>query len=98
MNMVYDIGGNESDDLDDSEEDYIPSDDDGEIDSLLSDNITSDEDGHRDENMFELDPSTNDIRTNFFLSRNKYITWENEPPETTKGRLCSHYVLQKKVE
>ena len=37
MNMVFDSGGNQSDDLEDNEEDYIPTDADGEIDNLLYD-------------------------------------------------------------
>ena len=54
MNMVFDSGGNHSDDLEASEEDYISSDDDGKIDNLLSDNRTSDEDDTRDEFMLNL--------------------------------------------
>ena len=70
MNMVLDSDGTQSDDLKDSEEDYIPSDDDGEIDNLLSYNRTSDEDGNRNINMFELNRNASDIRINTFTSRN----------------------------
>ena len=90
MNIILNSNGNQSDGLEDSEEDYNPCDDDCETDNLLSDKRTSDQDDHSDEIMFELDPSTGDIRTNTFIYRNKSDTWESEPTKTTKGRLCSH--------
>ena len=71
-------------DLEDGEEDYIQSDDEGAIDSLLSDNRTSYEGDNWDENLFQLDPSASDIRTNTFTSRNKSETWKSELTKTTK--------------
>ena len=57
MNMLLDSGCNLNDDSEDSEEDYIPLDDDGEIGILLSDKSSSDEENNRNKNMFELAPS-----------------------------------------
>ena len=96
MNILLYSGGNQRDDLTYSEEDYIPLDDDGEIDNLLSDNRTSDEDDNRDKNMFELDPSTSDIRMNTFTSTNKFETWESESTKTQKGRLCRNNIMREK--
>ena len=79
-------------DLKDSEKDYIPS------DNLLSDNRTNDEGDYRDENMFELDPSTSDIRINTFTSRNKSETWESEPTKTPKDCHCSHNFSDDKTD
>ena len=95
-NMIFDSGGNQSDDLEDSEEDYIPSDDVCEIDNLLSEFRTSDDDDHSDEYMFELDHNTSDVRTNVSISRNKSDTWKTEPTKTTRIFFVVIMICEKK--